>query len=204
MKQDMAKEQFTDLGYQKQKLLGFFGELNIEDRGGALQALELAERAHKGQLRDIGIPYIIHPIRAAIILLEEVGIKEPDILCALLLHDVAEDTSVDIETMEEQFGSKVVRLVKGVTRERLSDETEEQKAKSKQKKIQALAKSDKEVRLIKLCDRLDNRRSEELTPENHPSRKKFERWDKEFKQYIPIAKATNIKLYKLFKAYEAG
>jgi len=188
--------------YQRQKLLGLFDGFEDEVRGKALEALELAERAHGGQVRDEGGQYVLHPIRATLILLEEIGIKDIDIVCASLLHDVIEDTNVDIEIIKEQFGNKVAGLVEKVTRERPEDQTEEQKTKNKQKKIYALAESDKEMRLIKLCDRLDNRRSQEFIPENHSSQKKFERWNKEFRQYIPIAKATNAKLCELFKEYE--
>ena len=201
MKRNIIKEQFIDLGYQKKRLLRTFDEFNPEDRKRALQALELAERAHRGQVRDEGTQYIIHPIRATRILLEEVDIKDIGIVCALLLHDVVEDTSIDIETIQGQFGSEVARLVKGATREKPANETEKQKAKNKQEKIQALAESDKKIRLIKLCDWLDNRRSQEFIPKNHLSQNKFDRWNKEFRQYIPIAKATNERLYKLFSKY---
>jgi len=195
-------EKFLDWEYQMQKLLGLFDGFENEAREKALEALELAERAHRGQVRDEGGQYVLHPIRATLILLEDMGIKDIDIVCASLLHDVIEDTNVDIEIIKEQFGNKVAELVERVTRERPEDETEEQKVKSKQKKIRALAESDKETRLIKLCDRLDNRYSQEFIPENHSSQKKFERWNKEFRQYISIAKATNKKLYELFKEYE--
>lgn len=199
MKQNIIKEQFIDLGYQKKRLLRTFDEFNPEDREKALQALELAERAHRGQVRDEGTQYIIHPIRATRILLKEVGIKDVDAVCALLLHDVVEDTSIDIETIQEQFGNEVARLVKEATREKPANETEKQKIKNKQEKIRALAESDKKIRLIKLCDWLDNRRSQKFIPKNHPSQNKFDRWNKEFRQYIPIAKETNERIYKLFK-----
>src|SRR5437899_1763564 len=66
------------------------------------RAYTRAEQAHAGQLRDSGAPYIEHPLQVAHIL-ADLGSDAPTI-AAGLLHDVVEDTSVDLETIHAQFG----------------------------------------------------------------------------------------------------
>ena len=193
------KEKFLDLNYQKEKLLEVFRSFDSEDKKKLIKALNLAEKAHKGQKRHGDAPYVIHPIRAALILIEIAESRNVDFICAILLHDVLEDTNVKEELIEAQFGKEVLRLVEIVTRKRPEDETEEENVKGKEKKVQLIAKSDKGARLIKLCDRLDNKYSQEFLPKNHPARKKFNRWNKEFKLYFPIAEITNNNLFKIFK-----
>ena len=66
------------------------------------KAYEVAEKAHKGQLRQSGDPYISHPVSVAVILVD-LGM-DTDCLCAALLHDVVEDTEVTLGTLSRQFG----------------------------------------------------------------------------------------------------
>jgi guanosine-3',5'-bis(diphosphate) 3'-pyrophosphohydrolase len=77
-------------------------------------AYEFAAKAHEGQTRKSGEPYIHHPVEVAIILAE----LKMDLttLIAALLHDVVEDTSVTLEEVEEKFGPAVGKLVDGVTK----------------------------------------------------------------------------------------
>lgn len=189
---------FLDLDYQKERFLSAVKVLSGRDQEIALEALEVAEKAHRGQERDVGIPYIIHPIRASLILLEEVNIRDVDLVCALLLHDVLEDTDLGSDEIEER---EVLRLVRGVTRGRSEDESKEKKLRSKQEKVSHLSEQDESIRIVKLCDRLDNRRAQEFISPENPSYQKIERWNKEYEKYIPIAKSTNQKLYNLFLEY---
>ena len=77
-------------------------------------AYELDKKAHEGQMRSSGDPYISHPIEVAIIL---VGLgMDSDTIIGGLLHDVVEDTSVTLEDIEKQFGGDVAELVDGVTK----------------------------------------------------------------------------------------
>jgi guanosine-3',5'-bis(diphosphate) 3'-pyrophosphohydrolase len=78
------------------------------------RAYDTAAAAHAGQTRDSGAPYIEHPLQVATILAD----LEMDTaaICASLLHDVVEDTSVELENLEAQFGAEVARLVDGVTK----------------------------------------------------------------------------------------
>src|SRR5712692_6233497 len=78
------------------------------------RAYEYAAAAHTGQLRDSGVPYIDHPLQVAKTLAD----LELDTatICASLLHDIVEDTSVELADVETRFGPEVARLVDGVTK----------------------------------------------------------------------------------------
>ncbi len=193
----MNKDLFLNLNLQREKLLKIIEGFNEKEK--ILKALSMAEEAHKKQIRDGHIPYIIHPIRSAILLVEKAKIKNSDLICALLLHDTLEDTDLTAQEIKEEMGDYILKLVRAVTRERPDDETEEEKIKNKEKNIEKISQSSEEVRLIKLCDRLDNRYSQDFIPEGHPSRKKFKRWNKDFIQYTSIAQKTSPYLFYLFK-----
>lgn len=129
------------------------------------RAYEFADKAHKGQNRRSGEPYIFHPIAVAEILAE----LEMDAatLAAALLHDVVEDTPVSEEELTAAFGMEIKELVDGVTKlgrlRYLSKE--EQQAENLRKMFLAMAK-DMRVILIKLADRLHNMRTlKHLPPE---------------------------------------
>src|SRR3954464_5923220 len=83
------------------------------------RACARAEQAHAGQLRDSGAPYIEHPLEVAHIL-ANLNSDGPTI-AAGLLHDVVEDTSLDLETIRTEFGEEVARLVDGVTKLSLTE-----------------------------------------------------------------------------------
>ncbi len=121
-------------------------------------AYELAKKAHDGQVRSSGEPYISHPIAVAVIL---VGLgMDSDTIIGALLHDVVEDTSVTLEDIEKQFGADVAELVDGVTK--LANipysSRAEQQAENVRKMLLAMAK-DVRVVIIKLADRLHNMRT---------------------------------------------
>ncbi|MBQ9438871.1 MAG: bifunctional (p)ppGpp synthetase/guanosine-3',5'-bis(diphosphate) 3'-pyrophosphohydrolase, partial [Lachnospiraceae bacterium] len=78
------------------------------------KAYKLAAKAHEGQLRKSGEPYIIHPLNVAIILADLEMDKET--IVAGLLHDVVEDTGISLQAIEQEFGSDVALLVDGVTK----------------------------------------------------------------------------------------
>jgi len=198
----MNKEKFLDLEYQETKLTRFLGSLDETAKYKVLRALELARREHNGQFRDSGVPYIIHPIRTALILVEETGVQDVDLLCAALLHDVLEDGTASIEEIERVFGSDISSIIKKVTRIRSANESEEEKTKAKIEKLQEIAQEDEKVRLLKLCDVLDNMRSIEFIPELSLSRKKIPRWKKELKDCVlPIAEKTNQGLFEKLKQF---
>ncbi len=121
-------------------------------------AYEFAENAHRGQVRTSGEPYISHPVAVAYILLEMC--MDTDTLCAALLHDVVEDTGVELDTIRKKFGEDVALLVDGVTKigQVPLNTKEEQHAENIRKILMAMSK-DIRVIIIKLADRLHNMRT---------------------------------------------
>ena len=123
------------------------------------KAYHFAEKAHAGQTRKSGEPYFIHPCFVASIL-TELMIDAPTI-AAGLLHDTVEDCEgITLETIQQEFGAEVARLVDGVTKLNKLDfaDREEAQAESLRKMILAMSK-DIRVVLIKLADRLHNMRT---------------------------------------------
>lgn len=126
--------------------------------GKILQAFDLASKAHAGQFRASGRPYITHPTIVADILID-MGL-DVSTICAALLHDTVEDTYVTDEDLRKQFGDEIADLVKGVTKlDKLQFHSkEEEQAENMRKMFFAMAK-DIRVMIIKLADRLHNMRS---------------------------------------------
>ncbi len=118
-------------------------------------AARVAERAHGGQRRLTGEPYVTHPLAVAR-LLADLHL-DPDTIAAALLHDCVEDTAVTLRTIRERFGASVAELVDGVTK--LDDITvvslDDRQAQNLRKVFLAMAR-DIRVVLIKLADRLHN------------------------------------------------
>ncbi len=120
---------------------------------------------HKGQKRASGEPYLIHPLEVAEIL-AEMRLDEVSVSTGLL-HDVVEDTLVDLDTIREYFGEEITRLVDGLTKiAHISNlSKEKQQAENVRKMVLAMI-TDVRVVLIKLADRLHNMRTMQfLKPE---------------------------------------
>ncbi len=120
---------------------------------------------HRGQTRASGEPYLVHPLEVAEILAD---MRLDDVSVATgLLHDVVEDTLVDLDTIKEYFGGDIVRLVDGLTKiAHISNlSKEKQQAENVRKMVLAML-TDVRVVLIKLADRLHNMRTMQfLKPE---------------------------------------
>ena len=118
------------------------------------RAYELANAAHASQTRSTGDPYITHSLQVAQTL-AELYLDEETIIAAFL-HDVPEDTTVPLETIQKEFGDPVAKLVDGVTKlSGLRLGLEQTHAESLRKMFMAMAE-DIRVVLIKLADRLHN------------------------------------------------
>ncbi|MFQ6039707.1 MAG: HD domain-containing protein [Candidatus Poribacteria bacterium] len=119
------------------------------------RALEVAEYAHAGQTRDDDTPYILHPLRIALFLLhEKLDIHDVDILCAALLHDVAEDQErFTPDYIEAEFGTRVSSIVRTLTK---PDEPTKTREEINEVYFERLRHSDEDCKLIKLADKLDN------------------------------------------------
>src|SRR5205823_9523140 len=113
---------------------------------------------HKGQTRASGEPYLVHPIAVAKIL-ADMRLDETSVSTGLL-HDVVEDTLVDLDTIRAYFGDEVTQLVDGLTKiSQISTVSlEEQQAENVRKMLLAMVK-DVRVVLVKLADRLHNMRT---------------------------------------------
>ena len=124
------------------------------------KAIEFASRAHDGMIRKKDkTPYILHPLEAAVI----VGsmTEDRDVISAALLHDVVEDTSITIEEIEENFGSRVRALVESETEDKRADLPPEDTWRiRKEESLQELANSgDADVLMLWIGDKLSNMRS---------------------------------------------
>jgi GTP pyrophosphokinase len=128
------------------------------------KAHALAERAHQGQHRASGEPFVTHPVAVATIVVS-LGLDSTS-AAAALLHDAVEDTRLELFEIEREFGPEVARMVDGVTKlERLRFSSQEaQQAATMRKMLIAMAR-DWRVLVIKLADRLHNMRTLSALPE---------------------------------------
>ncbi|MBA1338858.1 MAG: GTP pyrophosphokinase/guanosine-3',5'-bis(diphosphate) 3'-pyrophosphohydrolase [Pelagibacterales bacterium] len=147
------------------------------------KAYNFALNAHQNQIREEGVPYIIHPVAVANIL-TELKLDSATITTGLL-HDTIEDTNVTFETVKKEFGEEVANLVDGVTKiSALEDKaSNNSKAENFRKLILATSK-DIRVLLVKLADRLHNMRTINFVKD----KKKIIRKAKETMEiYAPLA-----------------
>lgn len=124
------------------------------------KAYHRAEVAHASQLRKSGDPYFIHPLSVTQMLIDMR--MDAASLCAGLLHDVVEDTGVELTAISDEFGTEIAELVDGLTKLNKINfySKEDRQAESFRKMVVAMSK-DVRVLLVKLCDRLDNMRTME-------------------------------------------
>lgn len=122
------------------------------------RAFNLSQEAHKNMRRRSGEPYIFHPLAVAQICVEEIGLGTTSIVSALL-HDVVEDTEMEIEDIERHFGKKVAKIIDGLTKiSDVFDHGSSQQAENFRKMLLTLS-DDVRVILVKLADRLHNMRT---------------------------------------------
>jgi GTP pyrophosphokinase len=151
------------------KLTELAGTYLPEDRIALVkEAYEFAAKAHQGQLRKTGEPFLEHPLSVAMILAELH--LDGETLAAALLHDVPEDCGISLEEIGAKFGPQVVKLVDGVTKlNKLANRARTGETKSKVqaenlRKMLIASAEDLRVVLIKLADRLHNMRTLGVLP----------------------------------------
>ncbi len=151
------------------------------------KAYKLSEKAHDGQFRRSGEPYICHPLHVAMLLVE-LGM-DSESLAAALMHDVVEDTPIRLEEIKSMFGADVAHMVDGVTKltKIKFSSVEEQQAENLRKMLMAMSQ-DVRVMIIKLCDRLHNMRTGDAWPEQKRRDKALETME----VYAPIAHRLGI------------
>src|SRR3989339_938043 len=153
-------------------------------------AYDFAEKAHRGQMRKSGEPYIIHPVATAMIL-AHMRI-DPNIIVAALLHDVPEDTSVTLEEVEKNFGPDIASMVKGITKVgKIKYRGVERYIENLRKMFVAMAE-DVRVMIIKFADRVHNL----STIDALPPKKKFRIALESLEIYAPIANRLGIGEFK--------
>ena len=131
-------------------------------------AYDYAAKAHQGQNRASGEPYITHPLAVAEYLAEMS--LDTSIIIAGLLHDVPEDTSITIEDVEKNFGKEVSSMVSGITKlGKLKYRGVERYIENLRKMFIAIAQ-DVRIMIIKFADRLHNLKTLDALPENKRQR----------------------------------
>ncbi len=157
------------------------------DLGMVRKAYEFSARAHEGQMRQSGEPYVKHPVAVAGVL---TSLKtDVTAVVAALLHDTLEDTVATADELQREFGKEVVHLVDGVTKigKITFKSSEEKQAENFRKMVLSMA-DDIRVVIIKLADRLHNMR----TLEHLSEKRRQEIAQETLEIYAPLANRIGI------------
>lgn len=114
------------------------------------RAFDIAVTGHCGQTRDDGRDYVVHPLNVALLLRNTLGVTDARVLAAAILHDVAEDTEIGLDSLAADFPVRTVELVQLVTDPHPHMSSDERRAH-----YEAIW-PDPEALLLKCADRLDN------------------------------------------------
>jgi len=120
-------------------------------------AFEFARKAHEGQKRKTGEPYILHPIAVANIAADELRLGTAPVIAAFL-HDVVEDTATTSAEIQQRFGDDVAFLVRVVTKQKKDKYNESKQVDNYRQMLNSL-QYDVRALLVKLADRLHNMRT---------------------------------------------
>jgi GTP diphosphokinase / guanosine-3',5'-bis(diphosphate) 3'-diphosphatase len=158
------------------------------------RAYEVAQAAHSGQTRDEGTPYIVHPVRVAVSLVDELSLYSPTLVCSALLHDVIEDSDITRDDVGQMFGEQIAEIVWLLTK------LEDVRLSEYLARIEAAAHTGAPI--VKLCDRLDNLRSIVHSPRLEKKRRLIRTTEE---LYLPLAARTNRYLHdELLRWLEAA
>lgn len=149
-------------------------------------AMTLAERAHAGQTRKHGAPYLVHPVRVALVLTEEFDHCDADLIPAALLHDVLEDAPdrVPAAEIEATCGIEVLSLVEVVTSPPKSEVPD--KAERNRLKAEKVLAGPRKAWYIKLADRIDNLRDACLLADSAGKQFRARYHDETVNYYLPM------------------
>ncbi len=139
--------------------------LNEGDAKLIKRAFTISMEAHKDMRRKSGEPYIFHPLSVAEICVEEIGLGTTSIIAALL-HDVVEDTDIQLKELEQIFGRKIAKIIDGLTKIKGVFEYGSSAQAENFRKMLFTLSEDVRVILIKLADRLHNMRTLDSMPRN--------------------------------------
>lgn len=129
------------------------------------KAFTISLEAHRHMRRKSGEPYIFHPLAVAQICAEEIGLGTTSIVAALL-HDVVEDTDIELADIERNFGGSTTKIIDGLTKiSGVFEYGTSAQAENFRKMLFTLSE-DVRVILIKLADRLHNMRTLDSMPRN--------------------------------------
>lgn len=176
-------------------------EIGALDEGGrdlVRNALAIARIAHAGQTRDEGSDYIEHPVRVALILLDECGVRDPAEIATALCHDVLEDSQIAAGELAKRTSPEVASQVSALTKDPIAtalagDARTAAKTARDNRYYALIAEAPLAVRRVKCADRLDNLRSVGKSPEKG----KASRYAAETRIHVlPIARATEEHLAK--------
>lgn len=161
------------------------------DLSEVVKAYHFGDEAHRGQLRNSGEKFFIHPVHVALIL-AELNMDTTTIVAGLL-HDVIEDTSVTYEDVGNEFSFEIADLVEGVTKlKKIGYKTKQENQAENLRKMVLAMSEDIRVIIVKLADRLHNMRTlEYMTPE-----KKKEKALETLEIYAPLAHRLGISKIK--------
>ena len=168
------------------------------------QALSFAVSAHQDQRRKSGEAYISHPLQVALIMVEELDVRDPEILAAAVLHDTIEDVpEITTVTIGELFGANIEATVEACTKIASFSGDRQNFYKLVHRKLFSGAAARLEVMLIKIADRLHNLR----TLDSMPKHKRQKIADETLDIYAPLAKVMGLyaikrELYNLALTYK--
>lgn len=165
-----------------------------------LEALNMARWAHEDNLRCNGDPYFIHPMRVALMLLKFDRNTISKVFIAALLHDTVEKTNILPFEIERQFGWYVAKLVQSVTRQHDESQSPQEKTEAKYQNWLEVMSSSHDVRMIKICEDLDNMVCWKSIPESDAGWKKIARWMEEADTMsLRLAEITNSEVYNVMR-----
>lgn len=162
---DVVEEKREIIGRYRRLLRKAKPILKGDDAKLIKRAFTISMEAHKNMRRKSGEPYIFHPLSVAEICVEEIGLGTTSIVAALL-HDVVEDTDIQLADIERTFGKKIARIVDGLTKIRGVFEYGTSAQAENFRKMLFTLSEDVRVILIKLADRLHNMRTLDSMPRN--------------------------------------